>query len=102
MNTPENNSAQHDSTLSIWGSGLVMLGCLAIATAMKNLSFLAGIPKPVFWVLYGLPILLCVWFHLHLNRHLKPLAFLLVPIFLVATVMVLCLLPDGLFAWRIR
>jgi hypothetical protein len=49
-----------------------------------------------------MPIALCLWFHLHLNRHGKPLAFLLIPIFLVATVMVLALLPDGLFAWSIQ
>lgn len=102
MSTPETKPIQLDSSFSTWGTGLVMLLCLAGATGMKNLSFLNGLPKPVFWVLCGLPVFLCVWFHLHLNRHLKPLSFLLVPIFLVATVMVLCLLPDGLFAWRIR
>lgn len=102
MHTPENSQSSAESPVAAWTTALVMLGCLAGGTLLKSIPAWAGLPGPVFWALYSLPILLCVWFHLHLNRHGKALAFLLVPIFLVAAVMVLCLLPDGLFAWSVR
>lgn len=102
MHAPENKQASAESPGAVWTIALVMLSCLAGVTLLKSIPALASLPKPVFWALYTLPIILCVWFHLHLNRHGKALAFLLLPIFLVAAVMVLCLLPDGLFAWSVR
>ncbi|MFM8931902.1 MAG: hypothetical protein ACKOS8_08525 [Gemmataceae bacterium] len=102
MNTHDNKPAVAESPSSIWTTALVMLACLAAVTALKSIPSLAGVPKGIFWSLYALPILLCLWSHLHLNRNGKALFFLLFPIFLVAAVMILCLLPDGLFAWTIR
>ena len=102
MNQNPSKPASPESSAGLWITALVMLACLAGVTLIKSIPALAGLPKPVFWAFYSMPIALCLWFHLHLNRHGKPLAFLLMPIFLVATVMVLALLPDGLFAWSIQ
>jgi hypothetical protein len=102
MGPQHDKPAVAESPSSIWITALVMLACLAGVTALGSIPSLAGVPRGIFWALYALPILICLWSHLHLNRHGRSLFFLLFPISLVAAVMILCLLPDGLFAWTAR
>ena len=103
MNTQKNTgSPSHDSPLKLWLVAAAIFACLTLGTATRSLPALAGLPPAAFWALYALPIALCLWWYLHLNRHYRPLFFLLFPIALMAAVLVLCLLPDGLFAWRGR
>ena len=102
MNTPDNKQVIAESSMSLWTTAIIMLACLAGVTALKSLPAFASVPKVIFWGLYGLPIFLCLWSQLHLNRNGKALFFMLFPIVLVAAVMVLSLLPDGLFAWTVR